>query len=293
MQACDGRRDEGTGDTLAVQRYACAVKQVVQPVVRPPEPSVRRPYVGCQPVVKRIGVADAAADPLADPSFAGEPVVVAVAVNRAPAVEALLRADADQTAGALRTAASVEPLGETVLKLVVPHFVGEERKIVLCQASFRHFPYPNVPHGAVPRPPVLLEHRSTGLYFERDADPIDVENIGVRGQRPVHVVERIAVLDFVIHMEHSDSALQSVLPDVVDAEVEQHTAVLAAGKGDVDIVEKVENRFQPLLCPLINIHGYRFLLYSIVTYCVHSFIGTNPSERNISAWRISVMERIV
>ena len=115
----------------------------------------------------------------------------------------------------------------------------------------------------------------------------------VRGQRPVHVVERIAVLDFVIHMEHSDSALQSVLPDVVDAEVEQHTAVLAAGKGDVDIVEKVENRFQPLLCPLINIHGYRFLLYSIVTYCVHSFIGTNPSERNISAWRISVMERIV
>ena len=30
-------------------------------------------------------------------------------------------------------------------------------------------------------------------------------------------------------------------------------------KGDVDIVEKVENRFQPLLCPLINVHGYWFL----------------------------------
>ena len=39
-------------------------------------------------------------------------------------------------------------------------------------------------------------------------------------------------------MEHSDSALQSVLPDVVDAEVEQHTAVLAAGKGDVADVYK-------------------------------------------------------
>ena len=49
-----------------------------------------------RPVVERIGVADAAAGPLAYPPFSGEPMVVAVAVNRAPAVEALLRADADQ-----------------------------------------------------------------------------------------------------------------------------------------------------------------------------------------------------
>ena len=145
------------------------------------------------------------------------------------------------------------------------------------------FPVPKCPAWSRPTAASIVEHRNTGRDFETECRTQSTnENIGVRGQRPVHVVERIAVLDFVIHMEHSDSALQSVLPDVVDAEVEQHTAVLAAGKGDVDIVEKVENRFQPLLCPLINIHACRFLLYSIVTYCVHSFIGTNPSEQYVT-----------
>ena len=49
-------------------------------VVGPAEPAVRRPDVGREPVVERVGVADSAADPLAYPPFAGEPVVVAVAV---------------------------------------------------------------------------------------------------------------------------------------------------------------------------------------------------------------------
>ena len=220
-------------------------------------------------------------------------MVVAVAVNRAPAVEALLCADADQTARARRTAACVEPFGEAVLELVIPHFVGEEREILMRKASLRHLPYPNVPLRLLPRPPVLPEHRGAGLDLERHADPVDVEDVGVRGQRAVHVVERISVLDFVIHVEHPDSPPQSVPPDVVDAEVEQHAAVLAAGKGDVDVVEEVEDSFQPLLRTFVDVHGCRFFPYCIVTYCVHSFVGTNPSVRNTSAWRSSVMERIV
>ena len=293
MQAGDGRRDERTGHALTVERHAGPVEKVVQPVVGPAETSVRRPDVGRQPVVERVGVADALAGPLAYPPFVREAVVVAVAVYRAPAVETLLRADADQTARARRAAACVEPFGETVLEFVVPHFVGEEREVAPRERSFGHLPHPNVPLRFLPRPPVLPEHRGAGLDLERHADPVDIENVGVRGQRPVHVVERVAVLDFVIHVEYADPAAQSVTPDVVDAEVEQHAAVLAAGEGDVDVVEKVEDRFQPPLCPLVDVHGCRFFPYCIVTYCVHSFVGTKPSVRNTSAWRSSVTERIV
>ena len=48
---------------------------------------------------------------MAYPPLARKSVVVAVAVYRAPAVETLLRANADQAAGARRAAPPVQPLG--------------------------------------------------------------------------------------------------------------------------------------------------------------------------------------
>ena len=92
---------------------------------------------------------------------------------------------------------------------------------------------------------------------------------------------------------HADAAFQPIPPDVVDAEIEQHAAVLASGEGDVDVVEGLENGFQPPLCPLVDVHGRRFFPYSMATYSFHSRTGTNPSARNTSAWRVSVTERIV
>ena len=67
VQAGDGRRDERTGHALTVERHAGPVEEVVQPVVGPAETTVRRPDVGRQPVVERVGVADSAAAPLAYP----------------------------------------------------------------------------------------------------------------------------------------------------------------------------------------------------------------------------------
>ena len=75
------------------------------------------------------------------------------------------------------------------------------------KASLRHLPHPDVPLRLLPRPPVLPEHRGAGLDLERHADPVYIEDIGVLGQHAVHIVERIAVLDFVIHMEDPNQAL--------------------------------------------------------------------------------------
>lgn len=294
MQARNRLRDERAGYALALQRHAGHVEEVVKVVVRPAEPTVGRPDVGREPVVERVGVADSAAAPLAYPPFAGEPVVVAVAVYGAPAVETLLRADADQAARACRPVAGVEPLGKAILEFVVPHVVPEEREVAVREAARRNLTHPQLPLGLFPRPPVLLEHRGAGQHLERHADPVDVEYVGVRGQRPVDIVDRVAVLYLVVHVEYPDAAFQMVSPYVVDAQVEQHAAVLAAREGDIDVVEELEDGFQPLLCPLVDIHGCgRLLSYCIATYCFHSRIAANPSVRNISAWRISVTERIV
>ena len=219
--------------------------------------------------------------------------MVAVAVYRAPAVETLLRANADQAAGARRAAPPVQPLGEPVLELVVPHLLAEKRETAARVTSGRHRANPQLPLALLPRAPVTLEHGGAGGHLKRDADPIDVEDVGIRRQHPVHVRERVAVLDLVIHVKYADAAFQPVPPDVVDAEIEQHAAVLASGEGDVDVVEGLENGFQPPLCPLVDVHGRRFFPYSMATYSFHSRTGTNPSARNTSAWRVSVTERIV
>ena len=211
-----------------------------------------------------------------------------------PAHWRIHRADADQAARACRPVAGVEPLGKAILEFVVPHVVPEEREVAVREAVRRHLSHPQFPLGLFPRPPVLLEHRGTGQHLERHADPVDVEYVGVRGQRPVDIVDRVAVLYLVVHVEYPDAAFQMVPPYVVDAQVEQHAAVLAAREGDVDVVEEIEYGFQPLLCPLVDVHGCgRLLSYCIATYCFHSRIAANPSVRNISAWRISVTERIV
>ena len=293
VQARQRLRNEGAGHALGVQRYAGTVEEVVQPVIGPPEPSVGRPHVGRQPVVDRIGVAYSRVGPLAYPAPPLETVVVAVAVYRAPAVETLLRANADQAAGTRRAAPPVQPLGEPVLELVVPHLLAEKRETAARVTSGRHRANPQLPLALLPRAPVTLEHGGAGGHLERDADPIDVEDVGIRRQHPVHVRERVAVLDLVIHVKYADAAFQPVPPDVVDAEIEQHAAVLASGEGDVDVVEGLENGFQPPLCPLVDVHGRRFFPYSMATYSFHSRTGTNPSARNTSAWRVSVTERIV
>ena len=186
----------------------------------------------------------------------------------------------------------MEPLRETGLELVVPHLVGKERKIAPDKASRGHFTHPKASFGLLPRAPVTLEHRGTGLHLERHADPIDVEYVGIRCKRPIHVIDRIAVLYLVIHVEDPDPAVQPVPPDIVNAEVQQHAAVLAAGEGDVNVVEALEEYLQPLLGPFIDIHGRRLFPYSIATYSFHSRTGAKPSARNTSAWRISVTERI-
>jgi len=44
-------------------------------------------------------------------------------------------------------------------------------------------------------------------------------------------------------VEYREAAFQTVPPDIVHAEVEQHAAVLASREGDADVVEVIEDRF--------------------------------------------------
>ena len=184
-----------------------------------------------------------------------ELVVAAVAVYATPAIETLLRTDSYKAAGGFGAFALVQPAREPALKFVIPHLRVVEVEILCGIAVFGHRPDPCLAHALIPRAPVLLEHGGAGRDLERYADAVHVQYIGVGCQSAVYVFDGFPVLNLVVHVENAYLAFQTVAPDVVDAEVEQHAAVLAARKGDVYVVEQIEDGFEPYLGCLID--GYR------------------------------------
>ena len=94
---------------------------------------------------------------------------------------------------------------------------------MLCQASFRHFPYPNVPHGAVHGPASIISgtwETPSSLYFETGCNQIRRQEY----IRAFAASVRLPISGTGFRNPSGtfcDLALQCVLPDVVDAEVER------------------------------------------------------------------------
>ena len=224
-----GSRDERTRHALLFERYARLIEEVVEPVVVPAEPSVCRPDVGREPVVQDVGVVDVGA-------VAACPDQVPVLrrafsrVYRAPSVVALLRSDADQTAGTVCPLEPVVPLREQQLEFVVPHLFRVEREVLCRVALRRHFAYPQFAFLLLPRPPVGLVHGGACGHFEGDADAIDFQQVFVGCEYAVDIAGGLLVLYLIVHVEYAEFPGYVVAAHVVDAQIEHHGAVLASGE---------------------------------------------------------------
>lgn len=152
-----GSRDERTRHALLFERYARLIEEVVEPVVVPAEPSVCRPDVGREPVVQDVGVVDVG-------TVAACPDQVPVLrrafsrVYRAPSVVALLRSDADQTAGTVCPLEPVVPLARTAVGIRSPTSLSSRKgSLVPCSTP----PAFRVPTVRVSPPPTAASRSGT------------------------------------------------------------------------------------------------------------------------------------
>ena len=95
LQTRERLRQERARHALTVQRNARLIVEVVKAIIVPFELSVRRPHIRRQPVVNRIGIVNSGGH-FTRPRNPTVLVDVFVAVNAAPPVKTLLRANAHQ-----------------------------------------------------------------------------------------------------------------------------------------------------------------------------------------------------
>ena len=99
----------------------------------------------------------------------------------------------------------------------------------------------------------MLEHRGTRRHLERHAHTVDFQQIGIFLENPVHIFNGMAVLHLVIHVKDHQFSVQVMFPNISKAQVQQHATVFPARKGDINVVEILENTLQPVLADLIHV----------------------------------------
>ena len=162
------------------------------------------------------------------PFVAVQMTVVLVAMDGSPAVVTLLCAYAYKTTDAFAFCTTSEPRGKEQLEVIIPEFFGVEWEIFLRIAVGRLFPDPQILHLFIPRAPVWLVHRCAGSDFERYAAVIYIEDIAVGFQGAEYILRSLTILYLIVHMEDSEAAVGSILADIVYAEIQKDTAILAS-----------------------------------------------------------------
>ena len=71
-------------------------------------------------------------------------------------------------------------------------------------------------------------HRCAGSDLERYAAVIDIEDVTIGLQGAEHILRSLTILYLIVHMEDSEATVGSILADVVYAEIQKDTAVLAS-----------------------------------------------------------------
>lgn len=169
-------------------------------------------------------------------------------IDTSPAVKTFLRTDTDQTAGAYRILFLMEPLRKTHLEFIIPHGRIVKRKILLLHGLLRHGAYPDIFLVILPGPPEGLVHRCTRRYPERHAHTVYIQDVLVRLQYPVHIVDGHLVLNLIVHVKHSQTYFQIIPPDVVDTHIQQNPTILSSRERYINIIKLVKYYFQSLLC---------------------------------------------
>lgn len=176
-----------------------------------------------------------------------------VAVYRSPSMKTFLSSYANQTTCSFAFFQTMMPLGKQGLKIIIPHFHSIKREIFFCITACRHFPYPKLSAGILPRAPESLVHRSTSTYFEWDANMVYFQQIGIMLKYPVNIADRLIILDFIIHMKYSDFSLDIVFLHILQTKIEHNTTVFTAGKRNIDVIKLVKQYFYPVHCPFIDV----------------------------------------
>ena len=246
---------------------------------------IGRPHVLHAPVVEGIaGIGAIRIVCCPRQSFVG----VLVSVDGATAVEALLGADADQTDGSALAAAFVAavPVAEVFVNLLLRDAVVVEVEGMVVQVDdagiIRHRACPQLALVLLPRIPILLELAGGGLASHRQAQPIGAHQMPQRvsGQGTGHIIRGCSVLRLEILVHDGDRFADAVRLHVVQAEVEQQAAVLAAGERHIDVVEFGEYGAQALLRRLVHVDSQGF----------HNFSSSlraraRSSRKRLAKWR--------
>ena len=151
-------------------------------------------------------------------------------IDTSPPIETFLCTNPDQTTSAHCIIFIMYPLRKTHLKFIIPHGCIIKRKIFFGHCFFRHGTNPYILFAVLPRTPKRLIHRGAGSHTERDAYPVYIQNILIGLQHPVYIINSHFILDFIIHVKNSQTYLQIILPDIIDAHIQQYPTVLTSGK---------------------------------------------------------------
>ena len=188
------------------------------------------------------------------PLVVGQLTVILVGMNRPPPVEALLRTDPHEAANTLASLLTTYPGREKRLEVVIPQAVVPEIKIFHGKSGARHLANPDILVPLLPGTPVLLVHGSTCGYLEGDTTVEHFKDIPVVGKHPFHVLRALAVLHLVIHVEHTQFSTGCMHADIIHAQMEKDTAILATGKRDIHVIKIVKDDLQSPVGGLVDIH---------------------------------------
>ena len=160
------------------------------------------------PNIRRFPVVDGISVEYVVAYFGSPPVIMihlifAVQMNTAPAVEALLRANAYKETGTHRIFSQVQPFGKMHLILIIPHILRIERKSLFRIRARRHLTHPKFFHALIPGTPITLIHGCASSNFERDTYPINFQNILIGFQYTVYIIYGYGILYLIIHMKHT------------------------------------------------------------------------------------------
>ena len=285
IQALLGIVAKRGGDAHLIQLQTGHIVQVVQAVVIIGEHIVRMPHVIDGPVVHRGGAPDILELP-ADPAG----VVVAVFAVQYPAVtlHGLLGAYAEQADRLPVPVCDAVPSPELLCQflLVHPVVVGRHRVVLHVDdvRMVRHGADPQLLLGVIPGIPehFIVAERRSGRH--RKADPVGLHVVLDPGKGALDVLCRERVLCLKILVEYADLLLRIIFFLEIQDQVQQQTAVLAAGEGDKDVVkffeDIVESVLQCIVYILTGIFSFRCNHHLVLVNKLLSFV-VQPSALRV------------
>ena len=117
----------------------------------------------------------------------------------------------------------------------------------------RHGPDPTFLLVVVPGIPVHLITAESSACGHGQAHPIQIGLFPDPLKGAFYVLCGHCVLGLEILVEHADSSVGIMFFPVVQHQIQQQTAVLSPGKGDVDVLKLFKDQFQAGLKPFIYI----------------------------------------